>query len=1371
MGVIREAVSVTRGTVQGAKCKDCPFARDEGPNRPVVGEGPDPDKADWIVVGEGPGQTEIALNRPFIGASGQLVNKALTAIGVDRRRLWVTNATLCLPTPEASDTDKDKARKACAPRFVQELSQQPGKAILALGAVATRAVLGSRVGSVQDLAGSYHLADPDGTGKRAVIPTIHPAAILRGGAGLGGAHSPDIAFWNLMYDAAKVAAIAAGKDIVFREEDIVTECFDPNRAEKLIREMVVEARRQRMVAVDTETYVDDEQRHTALQPINAKMRAIGLATPNWGVSVAWNVLTPMAKRLIASLMADPNIRCIMHNAVYDKGVLKRHRMPVVGPVDDTLLKHHAAFPGLAHNLQRVGTQYFAIRPWKSEFRQGKDTIENLCRYCVAGGTPIVLADGSTKLIEDIVRQRLPLNVLTQKADGSIGRGRVSDWHRNRIVDQQWVQICTTANHTGDRGLIVTPDHNVYTNRGIIPAADVTIGDRVALPEIAFTETQRAAVLGTLLGDSTLAVSPAYRGSPWCSPGFALQGGHITVTGLTDYKVEFLKPHAHLTTERPATTRIIKGRIAHAKALQPFFTRRLNQLLDVAPLIYNKDWERRLHVATLRQLGPVGLAWWFMDDGFHQTFDRGLDGVGLSTNAFTRNDVEAAVEWFRENYGTTCAGKDNVIRITAQGAYNFCEEIAPHVIPTLRYKLVEKFRRVPRQKIISTSPRPYYARVVKSVPYKAKRKTTQQLLRAETRFCITVERDHNFFTSFGLVANCAKDTLVTARLDEPLEVAMQRTDSRRCYEVDLFCAEVAEWMYDVGIPISKEVNDQLYKQFWDNMQVAREKIESRANDPEIREKLWDRLAAEQAKRYRQGSAAKQDPEEFETRKIIRLDEIRLAAEKGAWKWKITAADHVAGWLRVHNIVLPTTDKARVSITKETLKPYLDNPVVKALADWRTGSKKHDPELQKIIEEDANRPEIQDALWQHIAFEQAKKIRKPSGRAADPDDYLERQKVRLTELIDAAEKDAWEWNIGSSDHVAAYLKARGVPLYFQTEKGATSTKKEILEAFVHIPEVRALLDYRENQKLFSTFIYSFFDRHDEAGNIVKYGYVDEHNRVHPRWSVHRITGRWSAEDPMCQNWPRDDVTKGRPNLRAQVVAPETRGFVGFDFGQIESRTIALLSGDPWLCAIFSSGKDIHSEFARIVWPNFDTLPQPERKVLRDAVKRAEFGAFYGGQIDTLWNNIKKDHPSTKREDIARMVMLMSSRMPGVTAWHQQLLRDVAQPPHEVRSAIYGRRRCFPLGNAEINDVYNYPVQATASDIMATGLKRIVPVLRQQYRNAFPIVQVHDSITFECDEADVPRLKDDVREAFQQTHTHNGVTVFFPVDVKDGRSWANA
>jgi DNA polymerase I-like protein with 3'-5' exonuclease and polymerase domains len=891
---------------------------------------------------------------------------------------------------------KEKARKCCEPRFTAEMVERPGLPVLALGAVATRAFLGRNT-SIQALAGSYHQVNADGSGYRAVIPTIHPAAILRGGAGIGGAHSPDIAFWNLMYDAAKVKAIAAGRDIVFREEDIVVEYADARRAEMLMRRMVQDARRERMVACDTETYVDNEQQHSALQPINAKLTAIGFATPKWGLSIAWNIVTPMAKRLMAALMADPLVRVVFHNSIYDRGVLKRHGMPVHGPVDDTLLKHHAAFPGLSHNLQRAATQYFAITPWKSEFREGKDTVENL-------------------------------------------------------------------------------------------------------------------------------------------------------------------------------------------------------------VIYN-----------------------------------------------------------------------------------------------------------------------------------------------------------------------AKDTLVTARLDEPLDIAIARTQSAKCYEIDLLCAEAAEWMYDAGIPVSQEVNQQLYDQFWQNMQRARAEIEEKANNPEIRDKLLDRIAAEQAKRVRKGTAAKQDPERYEARQQVRLDEIRIAADRGAWKWQINSSAHLAGWLKVHGLDVPLTKKGAASITKAWLKDHADkHPAIQALYAWR--SDKENEALRKIVEDDAARPEIQEELWVGIAAEQAKFARNPKGKEPDPEDYRERQKVRLQELLDSIDKATWEWNVGSSDHIVGYLKARGVPLYFLTEKGSTSTKKEILESFAHIPEVRSLLDYRENQKLFSTFVYALFDRYDEQGNIVKYGYADANSRVHPRWNVHRITGRWSAEDPVCQNVPKADAKKGRPNLRKQFEARLGRILVGFDFAQLEARIIALLSGDPFLCAIFNDGKDIHSEFARIVWPNFDELPYERRKVLRDTVKRPEYGAFYGGSIDTLWKNVVKDYPDVKQADIARMVALMTARMPGVTAWHQKLLRDVAQPPHELRSAIYGRRRCFPLGNADMNDVYNFPVQSTGADIMATGLLRLMPKLRNEYSNADPIIQIHDAIVFECDEADGDRLMTDVKDCFEQTHTHNGVTIHFSVDPAKGRSWAD-
>ena len=74
------------------------------------------------------------------------------------------------------------------------------------------------------------------------------------------------------------------------------------------------------------------------------------------------------------------------------------------------------------------------------------------------------------------------------------------------------------------------------------------------------------------------------------------------------------------------------------------------------------------------------------------------------------------------------------------------------------------------------------------------------------------------------------------------------------------------------------------------------------------------------------------------------------------------------------------------------------------------------------------------------------------------------------------------------------------------------------------------------------------------------------------------------------------------------------------------------------------------------------------------------------------------------------------------------------------------------------------------MATGLIRLMPKLRDEYHNANPIIQIHDAIVFECDEADGDRLMEDVKECFEQTHTHNGMTIHFPVDPAKGRSWAD-
>lgn len=73
------------------------------------------------------------------------------------------------------------------------------------------------------------------------------------------------------------------------------------------------------------------------------------------------------------------------------------------------------------------------------------------------------------------------------------------------------------------------------------------------------------------------------------------------------------------------------------------------------------------------------------------------------------------------------------------------------------------------------------------------------------------------------------------------------------------------------------------------------------------------------------------------------------------------------------------------------------------------------------------------------------------------------------------------------------------------------------------------------------------------------------------------------------------------------------------------------------------------------------------------------------------------------------------------------------------------------------------------MNTGLARIMPYLTE-YKDCWPIMQIHDAVVFECYEDDAEKVAADVKECFTQEYTNpkKGVTVQFPIDLKIGDSW---
>jgi DNA polymerase len=141
----------------------------EGRTKTVPGEG-NP-KAELVLVGEGPGQTEDETGRPFVGRAGELLTGILASIGLTREQVFICNVVKCRPPQNRKPLPDEIA--ACAPFLAAQLQLIRPKVILALGATAAEALLGTRR-SLTDLrtkVHSYH-----GT---PLVVTYHPAALLR----------------------------------------------------------------------------------------------------------------------------------------------------------------------------------------------------------------------------------------------------------------------------------------------------------------------------------------------------------------------------------------------------------------------------------------------------------------------------------------------------------------------------------------------------------------------------------------------------------------------------------------------------------------------------------------------------------------------------------------------------------------------------------------------------------------------------------------------------------------------------------------------------------------------------------------------------------------------------------------------------------------------------------------------------------------------------------------------------------------------------------------------------------------------------------------------------------------------------------------
>ncbi len=160
---------------EAASCQACPLWKDA--TQTVFGEGPP--EAELMFVGEQPGDREDREGRPFVGPTGLLLDKALVEAGVDRSRVYVTNAVKHFKFEQRGKRRLHKRPNAgeikiCRHWLFDEIEAVNPRLIVALGATAAQGLTGRAI-PVQSNRGAVVNA---ANGSRVFI-TIHPSALLR----------------------------------------------------------------------------------------------------------------------------------------------------------------------------------------------------------------------------------------------------------------------------------------------------------------------------------------------------------------------------------------------------------------------------------------------------------------------------------------------------------------------------------------------------------------------------------------------------------------------------------------------------------------------------------------------------------------------------------------------------------------------------------------------------------------------------------------------------------------------------------------------------------------------------------------------------------------------------------------------------------------------------------------------------------------------------------------------------------------------------------------------------------------------------------------------------------------------------------------
>ncbi len=339
-------------------------------------------------------------------------------------------------------------------------------------------------------------------------------------------------------------------------------------------------------------------------------------------------------------------------------------------------------------------------------------------------------------------------------------------------------------------------------------------------------------------------------------------------------------------------------------------------------------------------------------------------------------------------------------------------------------------------------------------------------------------------------------------------------------------------------------------------------------------------------------------------------------------------------------------------------------------------------------------------------------------------LENLSTTYHKELDRLEKEIWsaageEFNVNSPKQLGEILFTKmGLAEKRQkkTATGGFSTKESELQKLVDKhPIINKILDYRELQKLLSTYI-------DTIPKL-----LDKENRLHSNFiQAGTTTGRMASEEPNLQNIPiRSPLGQA---IRHAFIVDKGYKLLSLDYSQIELRIAAILSKDEKLIEIFKKGIDVHTGVAMKV---FKVKAEEVDKSMRAKAKTINFGVLFGMGVSALRTNLKTD-----RAEAQEFYNNYFSTFSGLASYLDKTKSEAERMGYT--ETMFGRRRYFAglksplpfIKAAAERMAINAPIQGTEADIVKISMLRIDEYIKKRgwEEKVFAVLNVHDEIVYE-------------------------------------------